>query len=134
MLTSGAVFLVGIVPPSGIIAGGLGPRVELEEHVLQAGTRAQEDRRVLVDREELAVDPERDDRDAVLELDVLDLPDLDAGDVDRLALAGDDRLGGRELGLELERLRLEDRDPQPLLLDDDVASRRGRPRSAPRSR
>ena len=38
----------------------------------------------------------------------------------RLALAGDDGLRGLELGLELEGLLLEDRDPQALLLDDHV--------------
>ena len=47
-----------------------------------------------------------------------DVADADARDPDRLALAGDDRLGRLELGLQLERLLLEDRDPQALLLED----------------
>ena len=55
---------------------------------------------------------------AVLEVDVGDVADLDAGDADRLTLARNDRLRGLELGLELEGLLLEDRDAQPLLLDD----------------
>ena len=52
------------------------------------------------------------------QLDLGDVADLDPGDDHRLALAGRDRLRGLELGLELERLLLEDRDPQPLLLED----------------
>ena len=60
-----------------------------------------------------------------------DVADPHAGDADRLALARDDRLRGLELGLELERLLLEHRDPQPLLLDDVDGDRRARPRSAP---
>ena len=59
--------------------------------------------------------------DAVDELDALDVADLDAGDVDRLTLSGDDGLGGLEVGLELERLLLQDRDAQALVLDDHVA-------------
>ena len=43
-----------------------------------------------------------------LELDARDLADLDAGDVDRLALARRDRLGGRHLGLDLEEVLADD--------------------------
>ena len=85
---------------------------------LQAGLRPQQHRRVLVDRQVLAIDVERDDGAAVLELDLRDVADADAGDPERLALTGDDRLRRLELGLELEGLLLEDRDPKPLVLED----------------
>ena len=86
----------------------------------------------------LRLDQHRDDRVAVLELDVGDVADLDAGDVHRLALARGDRLGGRELGLELEAVVAEERDPGRvglLLLGEDVAGHQERRRrAAPRSR
>ena len=104
-----------------VLPGALCARVEREEHVLQAGARAHQDRRVLVDRQELAVDVERHDRASVHELDLGDVADPHAGHAQRLALAGNDRLRGLELGLELERFLLEDRDPEPLLLEDVVA-------------
>ena len=47
-------------------------------------------------------------------------------DAHGLALAGHDGLGGRELGVEPVRLRLEERDPQPLLLEDVERTRRRR--------
>ena len=78
----------------------------------------QQDRRVLVDGQELAVDVHRHHRVAVLELDLGDVADAHARDAHGLALAGGDRLRGLELGLELEGRLLEDRDPQPLVLDD----------------
>ena len=99
---------------------GVRARVELEEHVLQARLRAEQDRRVLVDRQELAVDVHRHDRVTVLVVDGRDVADANAGHPDRLALAGGHGLGGREVGLELEGLLLEQRDPQALVLDDDV--------------
>ena len=55
-------------------------------------------------------------------------------DAHGLALTGDDGLAGRELGVELVRLGLEERDPQPLVLDDVVRNARARSRSARRSR
>ena len=119
-MTSGAVFADGIVSPSSYSPAEARARVELEEHVLERRRRAHQDRRVLVDRQVLALDREGHDALAVLEVDVGDVADLDAGDADRLALAGDDRLRRLELGLELEGLLLEDRDPQALLLDDVV--------------
>ena len=64
----------------------------------------------------------------------VDVADLDPGDADRLALPRLNRLRGLELGLELERALLEDRDPHPLVLDDHVADCRARPRPARRSR
>ena len=48
----------------------LAPGIELEEHVLEAGRRAHQDRRVAVDRQELAVDIEGDHADAVLDAHV----------------------------------------------------------------
>ena len=58
-LTSGAVLATGIVSPSSYSPADCAARVELEEHVLEAGRRAHQDRRVLVDRQELAVDRRR---------------------------------------------------------------------------
>jgi hypothetical protein len=107
------------------LAGLLRAGVELEEHVLKARARAQEDRGVLVDRQVLAVDAEGDHGATVLELDGLDLPDLDARDVDGLPLPGHNGLRRRELRLQLERLVLEDRESQALLLDDDVGRNQG---------
>ena len=66
-LTSGAVLATGIVSPSSYSPGALGARVELEEHVLEPGRRAHQDRRVAVDRQVLAVDLEGDHADAVLD-------------------------------------------------------------------
>ena len=62
-----------------------------------------------------------------LELDLGDVADLDPGDVHGLALARGDRLRGRELGLELEPVVAEDRDPGRvglLLLGEDVGGHR----------
>ena len=66
----------------------------------------------------LLVDVHLDHGAAVLELDAADVADAHAGDADGLALAGDDGLRGRELGLELERLGLDEREAQPLLVED----------------
>ena len=119
-MTSGAVFASGTVPPSSITPAFSVPGSSSKNMSLQTGLRAQQDRRVLVDGEVVAFDPEGDLGDAVDELDIADVADLDAGDADRLALAGDDGLGGLELGLELEGPLLEHRDPQALLLKDHV--------------
>src|SRR5205823_4693155 len=62
-----------------------------------------------------------------LEVDVADLADLDPGDVDRLPLTGRHRLGGQELGLEVEEVLAEERHParqRSLLLADDHQRRR----------
>jgi hypothetical protein len=64
------------------------------------------------------LDLEGDDAVSVLELDRLDVADLHARHPQALALARHHGLGGLELGLELERLLLEDRNAQALLLDD----------------
>ncbi len=109
--------LVLVVVRVGVVVGA---RIELEEHVLQAGLRTEQDRRVLVDGEELAVDGHRHDRVTVLVVDGVDVADADARHPDGLSLAWGDRLGGGHVGLQLERLLLEQRDPQSLVLDDDV--------------
>ncbi len=71
---------------------------------------------------------------AVDQLDLLDLADVDAGHPDRLTLSGHDGLSGLELGLELEGLLLEDRDPKALLLEDvvEITDREVRPGRRPR--
>jgi hypothetical protein len=84
-------------------------RRELGHHVLEAALGPHEDRGVAVDRRVVALDLHAHDRLAVLELDARDLADLDAGDVDRLALARRDRLRGRELGLDLDEVGSEQR-------------------------
>ena len=95
---------------------------ELGDHVLQAGLRAQEHARVLVDRDRVLLELERDDRLAALEPHARDLADLDAGDVDGLALARRDRLGARQLGVDLGEVLAEDRHParqrEPLVGED----------------
>ena len=111
------------MPPSSISPAFCVPGSISKNMSLSPVCGPEQDRRVAIDRQEVAIDAERHDRDPVLELDVLDVADLDAGDAQRLALAGDDGLGGLELGLELEGTLLEDRDPQPLVLDDHVRGR-----------
>ena len=94
-------------------------RVDLEEHVLQAGLRPQERRGVVLDEAVvLRLELELHDRVAVLELDLADLADLDPGYAHGLALAGLHRLGVGELGLDDERLLLDEREAQPLVLED----------------
>ncbi len=92
-LTSGSVFESGIVNP-GLATGALAvPGIELDEHVLEAGARAQQRRGVGVDQVlVLLIDLHLHDRGPVLQRDVADLADLDPGDPDRLALSGRDRL------------------------------------------
>src|SRR5205807_1597857 len=65
----------------------------------------------------LLVHGERHQRAAVLELDLADVADADAGDADRLPLAGDDRLRGGELGLQRPGRLVDDRQPQALVLE-----------------
>ncbi len=72
---------------------------DLDDHVVEVGLRSQQQARVGVDQFHVfGLDVHADDGVAVFEIDRGDLADLDAGDVDRLALAGGDRLCGRELG------------------------------------
>ena len=91
------------------LAGLARAGVQLGHHVLQAGLGPQQDRRVAVDARVVALDVHADDRAAVLELDAGDLADLDAGDVDRLALPRRDRLRGRQLGLDLHVVLAQER-------------------------
>ena len=90
-----------------------GARVDLDRHVLEAGARAA-----------AAAGVRSGSAAAYLlsisivttaspfsSVDARDVADLDAGDVDRLALARGHRLGGAELGLELEAVVAQDRDP-----------------------
>ena len=78
----------------GELAGVLGARVQLGDHVLEAGLGPQQHGRVAVDAACSRSMSMPMTRLAVLELDAGDLADLDAGDVDRLALARRDGLGG----------------------------------------
>jgi hypothetical protein len=55
--------------------------------------------------EVLGLDVHADDRVAIFEVYRGDLADLDAGDIDRLALAGRDRLGGGEVSRDVGILR-----------------------------
>ena len=90
----------------------LGARVDLDHHVVEAGLRAQQQRGVLLDQLGLVVvDLHRHLGLAVLEIDRRDVADLDAGDDHRLALARRHGLGRGELGVDLEPLLAEDRDP-----------------------
>ena len=100
----------------------LGAGRDLGHHVLEAGLGPQQHRRVLVERRVLGLDPHADDRLAVAQRDRGDLADLDARDVDRLALARRDGLRGRHLGVDLEEVLADDRHPgrqrEPLLAED----------------
>ncbi len=72
--------------------------IDLDHHVVEVGLRPQQQAGVGVDQVEVfGLDVHADDGVAVFEVDRGDLADLDAGDVDRLALAGRDRLGGGEV-------------------------------------
>ena len=110
-LTSGSVCETGIRPPSGSRPAASVPGVELGDHVLQAGLGPQQDRGVAVDAVVARLDLHADDRAAVLELDALDLADLDARDVHRLALARRDGLGGLHLRLDLVEVLADHRHP-----------------------
>ena len=91
---SGAVFVDGM--PAVLRQRLALARVDLEEHVLQAGLGAQERGGVLLDVAlVLGLELELDDGLAVLELDLADLADLDARGAHGLALARLDRLGVR---------------------------------------
>src|SRR6185503_1355883 len=98
-------------------------RVELDEHVLQPGLRAQQRAGVAVDEVVvLRVEVERDDRDAVADAHLADVPHPHAGDPHGLPLPGHDRLRGGELGLQVERLLLDQREAQPLVAEDVEAN------------
>ena len=86
-LVFGSVWASGKWAPSSIDSSPL-PGVDLDDHVVEAGFRPQQEGRVGVDQlHVLGLDVHADDGVAVFEVDRGDLADLDAGDVDRLALA-----------------------------------------------
>ena len=86
--------------------------VDLDDHVVEVGFRPQQEGRVGVDQlHVLRLDVHADDGVAVFEVDRGDLADLDAGDVDRLALARRDRLRGRELGRDVVEFFADQRQP-----------------------
>ena len=100
-------------------------RVELDDHVVQAGLGAQQRRGVLVDRRVLAPDLHRHHRAPVDEVHLGDVADVDARHLDRLALARRHRLRGGELGLVVDEVRADDRDPLgqvEALVGEDVAA------------
>ena len=109
--------------PLGQLAGLRSAGRELGHHVLEAGLRAQQDRRVAVDRRVVALDVHAHHRPAVLELDARDLADLDARDVDGLPLARGDGLRAAQLRLDLDVVLPEHGDAgrqrQPLVVEDD---------------
>ena len=75
---------VGAVFDVALAAAGF----DLDHHVVEVGFRPQQQGRVGVDQlQVLGLDVHADDGVAVFEIDRGDLADLDAGDVDRLALA-----------------------------------------------
>jgi hypothetical protein len=78
---------------------------------------------VPVHRKELAIDVHRHDRIALLVVHLGDVADPDPRHPDGLPLTRSNRLSGLHLGLQLEGLLLQERDPEALVLDDDV--RRG---------
>ena len=111
-LTCGWVEASGTVEPSLSPRRALRPRVELDDHVVQAGLRAQQQRGVGVDqRRVLVVDLHAHHRVAILEVHAGDLADLDPGDVHGLALTRRYGLRGRELRLEVEATASDQRHP-----------------------
>ena len=82
----------------------VGPRLEVDEHVLQAGPGPQQRAGVGADHPlVLGVDHHLDDGLAVAQLDGADVADPHAGHAHGLALARDHGLGGRELGVQPQR-------------------------------
>jgi hypothetical protein len=101
--------------------GGAG--IDLDHHVVEVGFRPQQQAGVGVDQfEVLGFDVHADDGVAVLEVDRGDLADLDAGDVDGLALARRHRLGGGEVAADVDEFFADQRQPgrqRGLLLGED---------------
>jgi len=109
-------------------AGALGDawtvaRIDLDEHVFESGPRPQQSGGVAAhERAVTWIDVEADHRSSLLEVDRGDLTDLDARDAHALPLPRRDSLGARQLGVDAERLPLEERDPDARLVGEDVAS------------
>ncbi len=122
-MTFGSVRERGMLAPLFQVAAAAS-RSDLDHHVVEVGLRPQQHGRVGVDQlHVLGLDVHADDGVAVFEVDRGDLADLDAGDVDRLALPGRDRLGGGELGGDVVEAFADEGDPgrqRGLLLDEDA--------------
>ena len=121
-LTSGSVWPIGIRWPSSSSPASFVPGVSSATMSFRPVLGRSSTLAFVVDRDAVLLELERHDRLAVLEPHARDLADLDAGDVDRLALARRDRLGGRELRLDLGEVLAEHREPagqrQPLVGED----------------
>ena len=88
------------------------PGLDLDHHVVEVRFRPQQQRGVGVDQLHVfGLDVHADDGVAVFELDRGDLAHLDAGDHDRLALAGRDRLRGLELAGDVVEFFAHERRP-----------------------
>src|SRR4051812_401447 len=99
--------------------------VKLGDHVLQRRLRAQQQRRVRMDRAVLLVDAELEHGTPVADLLTGDLPHLDARDRHRVALAREHAGGVRELRVDVEVLLADARGPgRPVhaLMSEDVAA------------
>ena len=89
-----------------------GARRDLDDHVVEVRFRPHQQGRVGVDQfHVLGLDVHADDGVAVFERDRGDLADLDAGDVDRLALARGNRLRGFELTRDVDEFFADERRP-----------------------
>ena len=111
-LVFGSVWASGKLAPSSmwLLAAA---RVDLDDHVVEVRFRPQQQGRVGVDQlHVLGLDVHADDGVAVFEVDRGDLADLDAGDVDRLALARGDRLRGGELAGDVVEFFADERQPR----------------------
>ena len=93
-LTLGCVWASGMVEPSSSLA--VQPRVDLDHHVVEAGLRPQSSVASSSIRCATSSRSPSSPSRALLELDPVDVPDLDACEVDRLPLSRCDGLGGRE--------------------------------------
>ncbi len=117
---------VKLAPPSIVLVAAA--RFDLDDHVVQPGFRPQQEARVGVDQLHVfGHDVHADDGVPVFEVDRGDLADLDAGDVDRLALARRHRLGGRELGRDVLEFFADEGQPgrqRGLLLGEDAEHHR----------
>ena len=124
-----------MVKPALASGARLGPRVELQEHVLQAGARPGEDGGVGVDDVAvLRIDVHLDLRDAVLQADRADLADLHSGDPHRLALPGRERLArSTSAAYIFTGEDCDEREAQPLLVED-VAGDEDRQQQQPEDR
>ena len=111
------------------LPGNRRARVDLDRHVLESRLGAHQHGRVLVEAGVLGGDVHGHRGDPAAQVHGLDFPDLGAGDGDGLTLAGGDRLGGLEAGLQRVIVLAQHRDPPrevEVLVGEDVAADRGR--------